>query len=352
MSRAVSLIFLALALIAPVGRISAQEASPAPQQATPAVPVASPVASPVATAECSVAPRTVGGIAEIITEAALANSTVFAAPIPYTRPAGTPADEAAVAGVTETVQQLVACVNVGDFMRFLGLFSDAGLRRYAVALQLPMTADDTRLVPDPSVNDQLALGSIEDILVLPDGRISVLVHLNVLADTENPNYDLQLILVRVDDRWPIDEFIQIEPAATPQATWAPVSGTGYDGVIVDAATAPEFARWLTGQEGATGWEPTADDVAKLEAALPAFLQTAPEAAPDLWQRVATYKRQYAGIIDANGRPVILVNAFCDAGGATWQSEPVLVLDGGDCFFSVTYDPVAGTFSGLMINGEA
>jgi hypothetical protein len=337
MIRVLWLLLLALAVLAPAGRLAAQPASP--------------VASPVVAA-CTIAPRTVGGIAEIITQADLDNASPFPTPGPYVQPAGTPADEATVAGVTATVDQLAACVNAGDFMRFLALFSDAALRRYAVDLDLPLTADDERLVADPSINDQLAVASIEDVLVLADGRVSVLVHFQIVEETGNPEYDLQLILARVDDRWAIDEFIQIVPAETPATPWAPVSGAGYEGVIVDAASAPEFARWLTGQENATGWEPTPEDIATLEAALPAFLQTAPEAAPDLWQRVATYLRQYVGIIDTDGRPVILVNAFCNAAGVDWHSESVLVLDGGDCYFSVVYDPMDGTFSQLRINGEA
>jgi len=121
MSRVFSLVLLlGLTLLVPEGRIAAQDASPAAQPATP-----------VAAAECTITPRTVGGIAEIVTDRSQA--TPIAAPAPYNRPDGTPADDATNAAVTETVRQLVACVNAGDFMRFLGLFSDDALRRYAGA---------------------------------------------------------------------------------------------------------------------------------------------------------------------------------------------------------------------------
>jgi hypothetical protein len=246
---------------------------------------------------------------------------------------------------------LVACINAGDFLRFLSLFSDDALRRYAADLDLPLQPDADLLTPDPSINDQLALGSIEDVLVLPGGRVSVLVH--VSSPDSDEDLTLQLILVRQDDRWLIDELIPIASAEEPAAaTWTPVSGTGYEGVIVDALTAQDFAQWLTGQEATAGWEPTPDDVAGLEAALPAFLATAPQATDRLRQGLAEYKRQYAGLVDSDNRELILVNAFCDDGGIDWQSAPVLVLDGGDCFFHVTYDPAAGTFSGLMVNGDA
>ena len=342
MSLVAVLLLFTLTLIAPVTSVSAQDATPAAQAATPiAVPGS----------DCTVAPRTVAAIAEIVTEADVAASSPVPDAAPYTRPDGTPADEATVAGVTATARELVACINAGDFLRFLSLFSDDALRRYAADLDLPLQPDADLLTPDPSINDQLALAGIEDVLVLPDGRVSILIH--VSSPDSNEDLTLQLILVRQDDRWLIDELISIAPAEEPAATtWTPVSGTGYEGVIVDALTAPDFAQWLTGQDAAAGWEPTPDDIAKLETALPTFLATAPQATDRLRQDLTKYKRQYAGIVDSDNREMILVNAFCDTTGTDWQSDPVLVLDGGDCFFHVTYDPAAGTFSGLMVNGEA
>jgi hypothetical protein len=329
---AVSLLLLALALVA----------SPMRAMADVATPVATPTAG-----DCTVAPRTPAAIAEIVGEVAAAAATPFPSPAPYTPPAGTPADANSVAGVTETARQLVACVNGGDFLRFLALFSNDALRRYAVDLELPLKSDDDRLTPEPSTGEQLVLAAVEDVLVLPDGRVNALVR---IADATDPagGFELQLALVRVDDRWLIDE---LTPIAPPKATWSPVSGPGYDGVIVDAAGAPDFALALRGEEVLGGWDPTPDDVAQLEANLPGFLKTAPGAAPDLWQRVATYKRQYAGIVTADGRSLILVNAFCDPTGTDWHTEPVFVLDGGDCYFSVIFDPSTGTFSDLRINGE-
>jgi hypothetical protein len=319
---------------------------------TPATRLVTPPAPPAAVpaAACTVAPRTAGAVAEIVATADRAKATPLPSTAAYTQPAGVPADAATVAGVTATVRQLAACVNAGDFMRFLALFTDDALRRYAADLALPLKADDPRITPDPSTNDRVAVEGVADVLVLPDGRVSALVKLPNLTAASSPAADLtlQLIFVHQDDRWLIDELVPIAPAPS---TWTPVAGAGYQGVIVPAATAPDFARWLTGREAAGGWDPTPDDVARLEAALPAFLASAPNTPGDLMQKLPGYKRQYAGIIDGDGRSLILVNAFCDAGGTDWQSQPVLVLDGGDCFFHISYDPAAGTFSGLTINGS-
>jgi hypothetical protein len=342
MALVVSLLLLFLALFTPVSQVSAQDATPAAQEATPVA---------VPGSDCTVEARTPAALAEIVTENDVANSTPIADPGPYAKPHGTPADAETVAGVTTTIRQLIACVNAGDFLRFLALFSNDALRRYSADLGFPLDPTDELLTPDPTINDQIALGPIEDVLVLPDGRVSALALLpNQESSSDGEDLNVQLIFVRQGDRWLIDELFPIAPESA--TTWTPVGGPGYVGVIVDADSAPEFVRALTAQEPAAGWEPTPDDVANLETALPAFLQTAPQATDRLRQHLSDYTRQYAGIIDSDGRSLILVNAFCDAGGTDWHSQPVFVLDGGDCFFHVTYDPATGTFSGLMVNGEA
>lgn len=146
--------------------------------------------------------------------------------------------------------------------------------------------------------------------------------------------------------------------ATPHASPAP-DGQGqpvaeplYRGVIVSASNAPSFIRAFSGGRADGYWTPHTEDVARLEAALTPFLRLAVNGrSPDLWQRLPEYTRQYVGIITGE-REAILVNAFCDDLGIDWRTTPVAVLDGGDCFFQVTYDIASGAFSDLMVNGEA
>jgi hypothetical protein len=103
------------------------------------------------------------------------------------------------------------------------------------------------------------------------------------------------------------------------------------------------------------WLPSAADVAKLEAELPAFLQSAEsewlKPDPPIWERVPDYMRQYLGIVE-NGEEVIYANFFCSIDDMDWHNEFVFVLDGGDCFFSVKYNPQTGEFFDLSVNGEA
>jgi hypothetical protein len=126
------------------------------------------------------------------------------------------------------------------------------------------------------------------------------------------------------------------------------------------------------------WTPSAAEIAKMEVRLPDYLRDqlaphparrpgprdraparrrpAPEppsrlAAVPLWKRAYAYKRQYVGLVK-QGHHVIWGNFFCQPPRSDWRHEPVLVDDGGDCFFHVEYDVDAGRFSDLVVNGEA
>jgi hypothetical protein len=103
------------------------------------------------------------------------------------------------------------------------------------------------------------------------------------------------------------------------------------------------------------WTPTEADVLKLEADLPAFLQTAQHAwlrpDPPIWEREPEYMRQYLGIVE-DGREIIYANFFCRSDDTDWRSEFVFVMDGGDCYFNVKYDPQSGEFFDFSVNGEA
>jgi hypothetical protein len=104
------------------------------------------------------------------------------------------------------------------------------------------------------------------------------------------------------------------------------------------------------------WMPTEEIVARLEQDLPSYLQTMAAVTPgisaDFIDRLPTYKRQYAGFIREDGLALILVNATCAGEDLNWRTQPVFVMDGGDCFFRVTYDPATGSFEDFDVNGEA
>jgi hypothetical protein len=103
------------------------------------------------------------------------------------------------------------------------------------------------------------------------------------------------------------------------------------------------------------WTPTEADVAALEVGLPAFLES--EIPPDhynrrILERLDLYKRQYFGLTLEAGQPVIYANFFCVDEFDYWLESLVFVMDGGECFFQLLYDPATDSFSRLRVNGMA
>jgi hypothetical protein len=115
------------------------------------------------------------------------------------------------------------------------------------------------------------------------------------------------------------------------------------------------------------WTPSADDFARLLAALPERLETgtdergkrvasrlraqAADEPPDTeWER---YGAQVAGFV-VGGKRLVYANFFCspERRANIDTQNFVMVLDGGDCYFQVWFDPATGEFPQLTINGEA
>jgi hypothetical protein len=131
-----------------------------------------------------------------------------------------------------------------------------------------------------------------------------------------------------------------------------VKTADFEGVIIPREKARDFMRAFSGMEEKDAWTPNKDDVLKLEEKIEAYLKkAAAKRSPNLWSKLAQYKRQYIGIM-RNNRRVIYANFFCDSFDKDWKTKPVMVDDGGDCFFRVIYEPVSAAFSDLQINGEA
>ena len=103
------------------------------------------------------------------------------------------------------------------------------------------------------------------------------------------------------------------------------------------------------------WTPTEQQVAELEKVLAEYVRSISNAHYDrLTLNLSTYKRQYLGIT-SSGKEVIYVNAFCDAYWSrdnTWKTDLVFVLDGGECFFQLTYDPESKEILEFNVSGEA
>ena len=137
--------------------------------------------------------------------------------------AGTPA-AASTAAVTSlsnddftsiegTIEQSVACVNANQPLQALALFTN----RYLVARFSGDGADDlghlaaaaTRSPAPAAPADRLAIDSIGEPALLPDGRVSVV----VMTSNSRASFTDVIILEKRGDEWAIDEAHAVDPAA-------------------------------------------------------------------------------------------------------------------------------------------
>jgi len=102
------------------------------------------------------------------------------------------------------------------------------------------------------------------------------------------------------------------------------------------------------------WQPGADDIAALEAALPGAL---PPGDSELRNAPQGWRRQYGGFL-RGGRRFIYGNFFPrdvgegHVGDNDWRRAPVMVCDGGHAFFGVEYDVEARRITHIGFNGFA
>jgi hypothetical protein len=323
----------------------------------PVVSAVSAQATPVPAAACQVKPRTVGGVNEIGAPGGtpVGNELLNEDMLPYVKPEGIPASQGALDGVTDTLREFVACINAGDYMRFLALLSDDFIRNFAGDIGLPLPEDDPTLTPSPVPEDAMVtMSRIEDVIDFGDGSVSALAIVSEPGDDGELQTTAAQFTLSYDpdrERYLIDEFKLVTIAGVTD-NWPLIEGEGYEGVIVPEEDAGEFSSYFPEGQLISAWTPSAEEIEALEGDLPGYLQDEAAGNPsaNFSDRLPEYKRQYVGIVE-NGRELILVNAFC-TNEFDWQEEAVIVSDGGDCFFRVIYDPTTGSFEDFEVNGEA
>ena len=124
----------------------------------------------------------------------------------------------------------------------------------------------------------------------------------------------------------------------------------------NAARQDIYAFPYTSDELQGYWTPTLHDVTELEGALLSYLEATnpPQFSdnPPIWQRLDEYDRQYAGLI-VDDQEIIYGNFLCaDFEDDALRGSMMLVMDGGECFFSVIYDVDSKEILRLSVNGEA
>jgi hypothetical protein len=71
--------------------------------------------------------------------------------------------------------------------------------------------------------------------------------------------------------------------------------------------------------------------------------------PRIGIRLVEYRYHVVGV-EIDGKRLLYVNAFCTP-ESDWQRKSVVVDDGGDCYFQLSYDPAVKAILKLTVNGE-
>lgn len=175
-------------------------------------------ATPVNPAECTVAPLPRDSLVALLQAPPGLmrpgrRGTPIATPAPPTD--GVPADVETTERVTATARQLIACLNAGELARYFALYSD----EYLVAVWGGVAGPDlsgadleeqVRLLetayPLPA-DQQFSLVAVEDVRLLPDGR--------VLATVINNRSGSRAIFVKSGDRYLLDGAYALPGTSTP-----------------------------------------------------------------------------------------------------------------------------------------
>jgi hypothetical protein len=134
-----------------------------------------------------------------------------------------------------------------------------------------------------------------------------------------------------------------EPAVTP-----PPAATARRHVV-PLERAADYGRFAGHDRDAEYFVPSAAEVAAFEAALPAALRAEGTRGESIASGLASYGGQLVGIVK-DGRRIVFGNFFC--GDDDPAGRPVLVKDGGACYFHAGYEPGSGLVVDLTINGDA
>jgi hypothetical protein len=137
------------------------------------------------------------------------------------------------------------------------------------------------------------------------------------------------------------------PAALLTRGYSSLQVSDFEAVIVPQEQASDFIYSLNGERITNSWTPTEEDILEMEDNIKAYIEELP---PNTLMPLKEYKRQYAGAI-INDHRLLYGNFFCQAFEVDWRKDPLVVMDGGNCFFQVIYDLYTQDFVSFNINGE-
>lgn len=166
-------------------------------------------------ADCQVQPRTVENLTRLLATPVTSEATPD--PARFVAPEGEPASDAAIAGVTATVNEMYACVNANAFLRMFSLYTDSLLSRMLVSEDVAPEALGLFATPVPpeAAVDRTSV-AVRDVEVLADGRVGawVVSHSPLGDGSDVTSY---LIFIEQDGRYLVDDMVTL-PAGSAQGT--------------------------------------------------------------------------------------------------------------------------------------
>ena len=140
-------------------------------------------------------------------------------------------------------------------------------------------------------------------------------------------------------------FLLTAAAASPLPFGASVSGPGYTGLVA-------FCHPSASPEGC--WQPTASDIASLEAALHRLVRKPPPVGlAGLLRPPHGYVRQYSGSYIGPKRIIVVQGLHRDTPSVksgNWQYALIAVTGGGGAYFTGHFSVEDGRFTELSPNG--
>jgi hypothetical protein len=139
-------------------------------------------------------------------------------------PTGEPADEETIRQVTETIELLIGCVNLGYQFKWLYLFTPEYLAVLLAEQLGSVTTADVQFLNEAAPNEvspgplpaeqQTLIIAIEDVRFLADGRVIATVVSDDLTSVDGPS-PRQFLFREVDGRFLIDGVVEPHLVGTP-----------------------------------------------------------------------------------------------------------------------------------------
>ena len=179
------------------------QAQPSFAQESAATPEALPAV------ECSIEPVPFELLVSIVATPLADDEQIQASPTAIAIPEGEPVDDATASAARDTVTQLVACLNAGDNLRSLALYSDRFIQQAFAGVNLTRAMYDAQAANlNPRLpGAEVLLYSFGEVVMLEDGRVYVIVVGDDLASPGRSS-GTAFYLIQKDERWYIDETVE------------------------------------------------------------------------------------------------------------------------------------------------